>query len=160
MVVLRFPNPFLSTATREVTVFGEELKILLDSMYEVMRLESGIGLAANQVGLLYKMFVMDGPAGRLNIVNPIVVSMSGKSANTKEGCLSVPGEFILVPSRVEWIQLRYKNESGADKSIVLKGIHSVCAQHELDHLQGKIFMYDKSIPRYERKRLAKKWRTK
>jgi len=157
MNILRFPNPFLTTATYEVTVFGEELKVLLDSMYESMKSSKGIGLAANQVGLLHKALVMDGPNGRLDIVNPVIVNKSIKPANTKEGCLSFPGEFVIVPSRVEWVQVQYKNEKGEEKNVILKGLHAVCLQHEIDHLNGKIFMSDKSIPKYERKRLAKKW---
>lgn len=157
MDVLKFPNPFLTTATYEITVFGEELVVLLDSMYDTMKSNKGLGLAANQVGLLHRMFVMDGPNGRLNIVNPVIVNRSVKPANIKEGCLSFPGDSIVVPARVEWIQMQCKNEKGEERLIMLKGLHSVCAQHEIDHLDGKIFMADKSIPKYERKKLAKKW---
>lgn len=155
--VLQFPNPFLSTATYEVRVFGEELKVLLDSMYETMLEEKGIALSANQVGLLHKMFVMDGPDGRMNIVNPVIVNKSVKSANIKEGCLSAKGTFVLVPSRVEWIQVEYEDEKGGQYSAVLKGIHAVAFQHECDHLEGKSFMSDKSIPARVRKPLLKKW---
>src|SRR5271154_689806 len=103
MNVLKFPNPFLTTATYPVTVFGDELKVLLDSMYETMKTNNGLGLAANQVGLLHRMFVMDGLEGRFNIVNPVIVNKSAKPANIKEGCLSAPGDFVVVPERAEWI---------------------------------------------------------
>lgn len=157
MNIVTFPNPFLSTKTYEITVFGEELKTLLDSMYETMKANNGIGLAANQVGLLHRMFVMEGLNGRLNIVNPVIVNRSVKVANMKEGCLSAPGEFIVVPSRVEWIDIQSQNEKGESQRFILKGIRAVCALHEIDHLDGKIFMSDKSISKNERKRLAKKW---
>lgn len=100
---------------------------------------------------------MDGPTGRLDVVNPVIVAKSVKQANIREGCLSVPKEFVLVPSRMEWVRLQYSNMYGEVQTVVLKGIHAVCAQHEIDHLDGKIFLSDKSIPKYERKRLSKKW---
>lgn len=103
------------------------------------------------------MFVMDGPNGRLNVVNPVIANQSVKPANLKEGCLSVPGEFVLVPSRVEWVQVQCKNEKGEEQLITLKGLRAVCAQHEIDHLNGKVFLSDKSISKPERKVLAKKW---
>lgn len=160
MNILKFPNPFLTTATYEVTVFGEELKVLLDSMYETMKANNGIGLAANQVGLLHRMFVMDAPEGRVNVVNPVVISKSIRPANRKEGCLSAPGEFVVVPSRMEWVQIHHKDEKGNLIGRVFSGIHAVCFQHELDHLDGKTFLSNKSIPRRERKLLGKKWGVK
>ena len=71
--------------------------------------------------------------------------------------MSAPGEFIVIPNRVEWIELQFQDETGHKKHAIFKGIRAVCAQHEIDHLDGKLFMSDKSIPKYERKRLAKKW---
>lgn len=157
MDILKFPNPFLITATYQVTVFGDELKVLLDSMYEVMKEHNGIGLAANQVGLLHRMFVMEGPKGRINIVNPAIVSSSIQKINVREGCLSAPGTFVVIPTRASWVQLCYSDETGKSNIVTLKDVHAVCVQHEIDHLDGKIFMLDKSIPKHERKCLAKKW---
>jgi len=160
MEVLKFPNPALFKRTAEITVFGEELKILLDSMWETMKNSNGIGLAANQVGLTLRMFVMDGPKGRLNLVNPLLINKSTALANQKEGCLSMPGEFIIVPSRVEWVEIEYQNEKGIFKKVFLRGTHSVCAQHELDHLDGIVFAQNKSIDRRKRKEIKKKWKLK
>lgn len=141
----------------EVTVFGEELQILLDAMYELMKSRNGLGLAANQVGLSLRMFVIEGPNGRINVVNPTIVSKSIKPANQREGCLSAPGDFIVVPSRSEWVQMQYQDEKGEKKLVTLKGLHAVCAQHELEHLDGKSFLSNKSIPKYTRKALEKRW---
>lgn len=155
--ILKFPNPFLFQETSKVLVFGAELRVLLDAMWETMEANNGLGLAANQIGLDRSMFVMKGPNGRLNIVNPRVMSKSKLPANLKEGCLSLPGDFIVVPDRVEWVQVQYQDEKGEWGTIVLKGIYSVCAIHEIEHLEGKSFVENKSIPKIIRKALQKKW---
>ena len=157
MNIIKFPNPMLITVTYKITVFGEELKTLLDAMYETMKANRGIGLAANQVGLLHRMFVMEGPEGRINIVNPYVISKSKISANLKEGCLSAPGEFIVVPQRPNWVQIEYQNELGENKTAVFNGIYSVCVCHEMEHLDGNVFFKNPSLSRAIRKNLIKKW---
>src|SRR5271165_522952 len=112
MEVLKFPHPSLFSLTTPVTVFGEELKVIVDYMYETMKTNRGLGLAANQVGLTFRMFVMDGPLGRINVVNPTIVKKSLLTVRIKEGCLSSPGDFIIVPSRVDWVQVQYQDEKG------------------------------------------------
>lgn len=158
MKILKFPHPDLLHKCPVISVFDKELKIILDSMWETMKSERGIGLAANQVGILLRMFVMDGPEGRLNVVNPKYLSASIKGAALKEGCLSFPGEFIIVPGRSNWIHLAYQDENGQNKEVVLEGIYAVCAQHEIDHLDGKVFIKHESLARNIRKQLIKKWK--
>jgi len=157
MDVLKFPNPHLFKSTKEVTVFGEELLVLLNSMYETMKANNGLGLAANQVGLSFKMFVMDGPEGRLNLINPIIVAKSVVAANMKEGCLSAPGDFFVVPSRAQWVTVEFQDETGFKQKRTFKGLLSVCAQHEIEHLEGESFMQNKSLPKEKKQQLAKKW---
>lgn len=157
MEILKFPNPILFKSTKEVTVFGEELVILLDTMYETMLANNGVGLAANQVGLLFNMFVMKMPTGRLNLINPSIVAKSVVPANMKEGCLSAPGDFVVVPDRVSWVLVEYQDETGGKQTIALHGIYGVCAQHEIEHLEGKSFLKNSSIPKDKRKELSKKW---
>jgi peptide deformylase len=157
MTILKFPNPMLITATYEITVFGEELKVLLDAMYESMKAKNGLGLAANQVGLLHRMFVMEGPEGRINLVNPVIVWRSISAANLREGCLSAPGDFVIVPSRSREIHVKFQDEKGESHVKSLTGLHAVCVQHEIDHLNGQIFFANKSIPKSKRQPLMKKW---
>lgn len=157
MNLLLFPNPLLFQETSEVLVFGEELQVLLDAMWEIMEANKGLGLAANQIGIDLSMVVMKGPNGRLNLVNPEIFGKSRLPANLKEGCLSAPGDFIVVSDRVEWVQVNYQDEKGHEKMAVFKGLYSVCIQHELEHLEGKSFMENKSIPKSIRKGLQKKW---
>ena len=91
------------------------------------------------------------------MVNPYISVQSEASANIKEGCLSAPKEFIVVPGRAKWVQVKYQDEKGQYQSIILEGIHAVAAAHECDHLEGKSFLQHHSIPRTIRKQLSKKW---
>lgn len=158
MQILKFPDPHLFVKTKEVTVFGPELKFLLESMKETMTISNGLGLAANQVGLPYSMFVMQtSNDGVLFLVNPKITNKSMESAGIREGCLSAPGEFLVVPERKFWSEVEFQNENGESQKIIFKGIFSVCAQHEIQHLLGESYMQSKSILKTKRKQLAKKW---
>lgn len=158
MKILRFPDSKLFESCKPVTVFGDELKTLLDSMFQTMIENRGIGLAANQVGLQFRMFVMLGPiTEKVLLVNPKIVSRSVVSANLEEGCLSAPGEPLKLDERVSWVKVQYQDETGASHEKVFKGIHSVCVQHEIDHLDGKSYLQSKSLKKAKRKELAKKW---
>src|SRR5271170_4358254 len=99
MEILRFPNPLLFKVAQDVSVFGEELKTLLDGMWETMVASKGMGLAANQIGLPFNIFIMNTSTGRVDFINPKIVAKSQVPANMKEGCLSSPGEFLIVPDR-------------------------------------------------------------
>lgn len=160
MQILKFPNPLLFQRCEEVTVFGEELKVILDSMYETMKKANGIGLAANQVGLTYRMFVMDDMDGKpVYLVNPVITKTSKYASSIREGCLSAPGEFLNL-NRSSWVTVSYQNEIGDHKSLNIAGVWAVCIQHELEHLDGLSFLENKNLTKAERKDLAKKWKIK
>lgn len=158
MQILRFPDPALFVECSEVSVFGPELKLLLESMYETMVNGNGIGLAANQVGLTFRMFTMRTEKDeKLFLVNPKIVRRSVISANAREGCLSAPGEFLVLEERAAWVKVEYQDETGTQKEKVFHGLESVCVQHEIDHLNGKSHLQSKSLNKAKRKELAKKW---
>lgn len=158
MEILKFPDKRLFTKCDPVTVFSPELKTLLESMWDAMKAHNGVGLAANQVGLTYYMFTMEGAdEEKLFIVNPKILSKSSGPANLREGCLSAPGEFLVRPDRMIWVEVEFQNEEGETKKRVFKGIQAVCAQHEIEHLEGKGFMQSNSVPKKKRLELAKKW---
>lgn len=158
MEILTFPNPLLLTKCDEVTVFGEELKIILEAMFETMKNHNGLGLAANQVGLPHRMFVMEGPEGeKLFLVNPKIARVSIVNTVLREGCLSAPGDFVELTDRVSWVQVDFQDETGKHRRRVFKELWSVCVQHEIEHLNGETFMKNRSIPKDKRKELAKKW---
>lgn len=159
MDILRFPNPILFKKCNPVSVFGEELKVILDNMWDTMKAARGLGLAANQVGLLFRMFVMEGPnEEKIYLVNPKILRKSTISANLKEGCLSAPGDLLILSERSSWVEISFQDETGKDRKRVFKDIWSVCVQHEIGHLEGESFLESKSLPKVKRKELAKKWK--
>lgn len=158
MEILKFPDPHLFEVCKEVTVFGDELRTLLEGMWTAMIARGGLGLASNQVGLDYRMFVMAGvDSEKLFIINPKIVKKSEVPAMMKEGCLSAPGEFLYLAERASWVQLDFKDDKGNMCRRVFHGIQAVCVQHEIGHLDGKSHLMSPSIPKKQRKELAKKW---
>jgi peptide deformylase len=157
MEILKYPDPHLFIPCKEVTVFTPELKILLDSMWETMKIERGLGLAANQVGLSYRMFTMEGPNNeKLYIVNPKILDSAKTPSSVAEGCLSAPGQMIKL-YRPLWVKLSFFNENGEQQERVFHDVFSVCVQHEMEHLSGKSYLQNKAIPKKLRMFLAKKW---
>lgn len=155
--VLKYPDSRLFKTCKEVTVFGPELLVLLEAMWETMVKERGMGMAANQVGLEYRMFTMKGlNEEKLFIVNPKIIEFSNVPCDLSEGCLSAPGQMIKL-YRPLWVRTTFQNEKGEHFTQVFSGIHSVCFQHELEHLEGKSFLQNKAIPKKLRIFLAKKW---
>ena len=148
--VVTFPHPVLKQKCAEVTRFDAELHGFLDDMAATMNEADGIGLAANQVGVPLRIFLMDVPTnrgagekevkttGRIEVLNPRIVGQRGEM-KYEEGCLSFPGmsEFV---TRAAEIDLEYQDRSGAPLKITAKGLVAVCIQHELDHLNGITFI--------------------
>lgn len=158
MEILRYPHANLFKKCKEVTVFGDELSILLNAMKDAMLANNGMGLAANQIGLNYRMFVMLNRYGNcVFLVNPEIIEKSAASANIEEGCLSAPGEFVILSERRDWVTVKYQNESGDMRQTSFGDIFAVCVQHEIDHLNGKSHLESKSIKKEKRKEFAKKW---
>lgn len=160
MKILTFPHSMLSTPCEEVDSFDPHMLEVLELMWSTMKKNGGMGLAANQIGVSMDMFVMEGPSGRVDFINPYIYMASEEAANLEEGCLSAPGQLLVVPGRAKWVQVVYQNIEGEHKTMILRGIHAVCAQHEIDHLDGKSFLEHPSLSRITRKKLEKKWGTK
>ena len=140
--VLHVPDPFLRKIARPVAAVDDEIRQLLEDMLETMRSFDGIGLAAPQVGRGLRALVMDVGAeagGEFRMVNPRIVSRSEELAQYNEGCLSVPEEYAEVarPARVE---VQYQDADGEAKSLSAEGLLATCVQHEIDHLDGKVFL--------------------
>lgn len=158
MEILKFPDPNLFKECKQVRVFGPELKIILESMFKTMKESGGIGLASNQVGLDYNMFVMEGPnKEKLFIVNPVVHAKSKAVSRIREGCLSAPGEFVTTGNRAEWIQITYQDETGATKKKHFQDVYAICVQHEMEHLRGESFLESPTLPKKTRRDLATRW---
>jgi peptide deformylase len=139
--ILEYPDPRLRTKARPVTIFDAELAQLVDDMLETMYAAPGIGLAATQIDVHQRVIVIDVSEQKnepLVVINPEILSKEG-TARTEEGCLSVPGIFDDVV-RAAKIRLRGQDKTGAVWERDFEGLLAVCVQHEMDHLEGKLFV--------------------
>jgi len=159
--ILRYPDARLHKLAAPVTVFDEGLKKLVADMAETMYAAPGIGLAATQVDVHRQLIVVDVSERRdslVVLVNPEIVEATGES-DIEEGCLSVPGIYELVP-RSERVKVRAYDQNGNAFTLEAQGLLAVCIQHEMDHLQGKVFVEHLSQLKQQRIRakLAKQLR--
>lgn len=155
MKIIYYGAPVLREVSKEVTEVTDEVRKTLDEMVEIMREESGVGLAANQVGLTQRFFVCEVEGVVKKIINPEITEFGAEEIELEEGCLSIPGIYKRV-KRPEKIKVKYLNEKGEVKEEELDGIWARVFQHELDHLDGILFI-DKLSPLNKRlitKRLA------
>jgi peptide deformylase len=139
--ILRYPDARLHKLAAPVTVFDDGLKKLVADMAETMYAAPGIGLAATQVDVHKQVIVVDVSERRdslVVLVNPEIVEAIGES-DIEEGCLSVPGIYELVP-RAERVKVRAYDHNGKAFTLDVQGLLAVCIQHEMDHLQGKVFI--------------------
>ncbi len=141
LTILEYPDPRLRTRARPVETFDAALGRLIDDMFETMYAAPGIGLAATQVDFHRRLIVMDVSDERsepLVFINPQILEREG-AAKTEEGCLSVPGVYEDV-QRAARVRVRAQDRTGAVFERDLEGMVSVCLQHEMDHLEGKLFV--------------------
>ena len=139
--ILEFPDPRLRTVAKAVEHFDAELRKLVDDMIESMYDAQGIGLAATQVNVHRRLLVMDISEHQDSprvYVNPEIIAAEG-SETCEEGCLSVPGIYAEV-SRAERVTVAARGVDGEPFEEVLDGLHAICLQHEIDHLNGKLFV--------------------
>jgi len=159
--ILRYPDARLHKLAAPVTVFDEGLKKLVADMAETMYAAPGIGLAATQVDIHKRVIVVDVSERRdslVVLVNPEILEATGES-DIEEGCLSVPGIYELV-ARAERVKVRAYDQNGNAFTLEAQGLLAVCIQHEMDHLQGKVFVEHLSQLKQQRIRakLAKQLR--
>lgn len=140
-----WPDEFLKRVAKPVTEdeFGmDELREICDNMFDTMYDDKGIGLAATQVGIDKRIFVMDtefNDDGLCDaLINPEIVEASEEVIIYPEGCLSFPDMFINL-ERAERVKVKYQDLTGEEHHVILEGISAICAQHELDHLNGIVF---------------------
>ncbi len=160
--VLSYPDAFLKQKSKPVNEFNDELHTLLDNMLETMHSRSGVGLAAVQVGVLKRVLLIQipreddkqYPQDLLEIINPVILDQSGEII-WQEGCLSVPGFYEDI-KRFEKISLAYQDRFGKAQNLDLEGFQAVAVQHEMDHLEGILFIDRLSLPK--RKKFEKEYR--
>ena len=153
--ILQFPDERLRRLSQPVVDFNQELKALAERMLEIMYESNGIGLAAPQVNQTIRLIVVDVSEGRDSpciFVNPKIKQPSG-SVDSSEGCLSVP-EIRTTIKRYETITVEYFDLKGEKHEGPLNDLMSICVQHEIDHLDGKLFI--DYVPSIKLQRLKKK----
>ncbi len=149
----------LREKAQPVTSFDDELLTLVDSLFETMEKQSGVGIAAPQVGVSKRVFVCAPPGeDSLVCVNPTIVQTSQSVSLFEEGCLSVPGVFSDI-ERPDEIVIHYQDVKGKSRTLQVGGYLARIIQHEYDHLEGKLFIdrienprvYDKLMKKYNKR---------
>ncbi len=153
--ILEFPDPRLRTRATPVEVVDDALRALINDMFETMYAAPGIGLAATQVDVHKRFLVADVSSDQTEphvFINPQILEKDGVIV-TDEGCLSVPGYYEEV-ERAEHIRVRYLDQQGVEQELEAEGLLAVCVQHEIDHLDGKLFV--DYLSEAKRQRIRKK----
>ena len=142
--ILTEPNKILRQVSKQVEKVGEEEKKIMDDMLETMYQANGIGLAAIQIGIPKRIILIDLAKGEekknpMYFVNPVIKNKNQNLATYEEGCLSVPDQFAEV-DRPSTCEVEYLDYHGEKKILKAEGLVATCIQHEMDHLQGILFI--------------------
>jgi len=158
--ILILPDPVLRKVAEPVVAVDDQLRTLADDMLETMYAAPGIGLAAPQIGLLKRLIVCDvatdedAEPAPMVLVNPVIEAASEATANYEEGCLSIP-DYIEEVTRPAEVRVSYVDRDGKPQVVDADGLLAVCLQHEIDHLNGVLFI--DHISRLKRERITKKF---
>ena len=165
--IVVYPDKRLKMVSKEVTEFNDELHTLLDDMYDTMRAKNGVGLAAIQVGVDQRVLIINIPLegipegedeqpkeNTLEMINPVIIEKDG-STKFQEGCLSVPGIYEEV-ERAKHVKVEYFDRFGEKHTIEDDDFLAIAMQHEMDHLDGKVFIEKLSF--IKRKKFEKEWK--
>ncbi len=154
--ILKFPDKRLRIKAKKIKTFDYNLKKLIDDMFETMYHASGIGLAATQVDRHIQLIVMNVDKDRkqpICLINPEIIEKSGEE-ESEEGCLSVPNYYANV-KRASDIKIKALDKNAKEFILNASGVLAICIQHEIDHLQGVLFV--DYLSRLKRERLKKKF---
>ena len=150
--ILRYPDPRLHTVAKPVERVDARIRQLIDDMLESMYAADGVGLAATQVDVHERVIVMDTSEARDDprvLINPEIIARSDEMTLADEGCLSVPQIYDKVPRHAK-VTVRALDRNGAAQEFEAEGLLSVCVQHEMDHLVGKVFVEYLSLLKRDR----------
>lgn len=171
--IVVYPDKRLKLISKEVTSFDNDLHILLDDMYDTMRFKNGVGLASIQIGVAKRVLIINVPLNdelgesygeehneddqpkenTLEIINPTFLKKEGTEI-FQEGCLSVPGIFEEI-ERAKYVKIKYHDRDGNENIIENDEFLAVAIQHEIDHLDGKVFI--EKLSYLKRKKFEKDW---
>jgi peptide deformylase len=141
--IVKYGDPVLIQRAEEVTEFDKDLHKLIDNMFETMYAAPGVGLAAPQVGILKRLFVMDcssgkNPKQKIALINPVIEIEEGDQTGD-EGCLSFPGIYVQV-KRPQRVIVRAQDINGSEFKLDVMDLEARCVEHETDHLDGELFI--------------------
>jgi len=142
--IVVYPHEVLKNPTKKVEDINDEIIQIVNDMWDTMYEENGIGLACNQIGIPYSVVIVDTSIKegvepvKLTLINPEIIASEGKQTY-KEACLSVPGVSAEV-ERAYWVKVKALTPKGQEEIFEFEGFPAVVIQHELDHLQGKVFL--------------------
>lgn len=141
--VVKYGDPILTKRAEEVSEFDENLRKLVDDMFQTMYGAPGVGLAAPQVGVLKRLFVMDCSSGKdkkqkVVLINPVIETEEGEQIGD-EGCLSFPGMFLEI-KRPQRVVVRAGDLDGSEITLDVMDLQARCVSHETDHLDGELFI--------------------
>ena len=166
--IVVYPDKRLKLISKEVTVFDDELHTLLDDMYDTMCSKNGVGLAAIQVGIDIRALIINIPLevaegehdqpkdNTLEMINPVIVESDGVEV-FQEGCLSIPGFYEDI-ERAKHVRVEYFDREGNKQTIEDDDFLAIAMQHEMDHLEGKVFI--EKLSYIKRKKFEKEWKRK
>ena len=161
--IVIYPDKRLKLISKEVTSFDSELHSLLDDMYDTMISKKGVGLASIQIGVPLRALIINIPdddsdeqpkENNLEVINPIFVEKRGKEKH-QEGCLSIPGIYEDI-ERAKYVKIEYQDRFGEKYTIEDDDFLAVAIQHEVEHLDGKVFIEKLSF--IKRKKFEKEWK--
>jgi len=163
--IVIYPDKRLKLISKEITLFDSELHTLLDDMYETMISKKGVGLAAIQIGVAKRVLIINLPEddsddsiqlreNTLEVINPVFIKKKGSCKN-QEGCLSIPSVYEDI-ERAREITIEYYNRYGEKQIIENSDFLAIALQHEVDHLDGKVFIEKLSFTK--RKKFEKEWK--
>ena len=139
-----YPDNILRKKAKDVEKIDDRIIQLLDKMADIMYKHNGLGLAAEQIGILDKLVVIDlRPDGKnqlIELINPVIIASEGTYEEHEEGCLSIPGYYDVVKDRKKWIKVKYLDRNEEERIIETEDFLSVVIQHEIDHLNGRLFI--------------------
>lgn len=155
--IVKYGHPVLRDPTRLVSEIDEPLQKLIDNMVDTMYAAPGVGLAANQVGVSKRLAVIDLSVGKIPgglhiFINPEMIEAEGEIAE-EEGCLSIP-DFVEVVTRPERVKVRYRDRSGEQREMSGEGLMARALCHEIDHLNGTLFV--DHLRGFKKERILKK----
>ncbi len=157
--IITIPDPVLREVCTPITSVDDETRALADDMLETMYDAPGIGLAASQIGILKRIFVLDvakedAPKEPMVFINPEIIWSSDEMSVYQEGCLSIPDYFEDVERPAE-VAVKFLDRGGAEREVKADSLLATCIQHELDHLNGKLFI--DYLSKLKRDRVVKKF---